>query len=77
MGKLHKKITPEFADFIARQKVFFVATAPADVSHRVNVSPRAPGSSVAVLDEHTIAMADLSGSGAETAAHLMQTDGRM
>jgi hypothetical protein len=38
----------------------------------VNVSPKAPGSAVAVIDPHTVAYADLSGSGAETAAHILE-----
>mmetsp|Transcript_3229 Transcript_3229/g.3969 ORF Transcript_3229/g.3969 Transcript_3229/m.3969 type:complete len:111 (+) Transcript_3229:47-379(+) len=76
MGKLHKEITKDFIDFIAQQKVFFVATAPSSLDHQVNVSPRSPGTSLVVMDPHTVAMADLSGSGAETASHLLQ-NGRM
>jgi hypothetical protein len=52
--------------------VFFLATAPTSTNHHVNVSPRAPGNSVVVLDTHTVAIADLSGSGSETAAHILQ-----
>ncbi len=70
MGKTLPLISEREAAFISKQPVFFVATAAAE--GRVNVSPRAPGTSVAVLDEHSVAMLDLTGSGSETAAHLME-----
>ena len=70
MGKTLPRITQREADFIKKQPVFFLATAATD--GRVNVSPRAPGTSVAVLGEHSVALLDLTGSGSETAAHLMQ-----
>jgi hypothetical protein len=76
MGKVLECITDSEEAFIAKQKVFFVATAPLDKDHRVNVSPKAPGASVVVIDPHTVAYSDLSGSGAETAAHVME-NGRM
>ncbi|KAL7544449.1 hypothetical protein ACHAWF_007834 [Thalassiosira exigua] len=72
MGKLLDCIRSREADFIAQQKVFFVATAPLSQDHHVNVSPKAPGQSVAVLDPHTVAYLDLTGSGAETAAHVAE-----
>ena len=74
MGKtLEGGLTPAVAAFIASQRVFFVATAPLSAAHHVNVSPKTNGgSSLAVLDAHTLAFADLSGSGAETAAHVLQ-----
>lgn len=72
MGKLLDEIGPKEIDFIAKQKVFFVATSPLSEHGHVNVSPKAPGSSVIVIDHHTVAYADLSGSGAETAAHVLE-----
>jgi hypothetical protein len=76
MGKVLECITDSEEAFIAKQKVFFVATAPLDKDHRVNVSPKAPGTSVVVIDPHTVAYSDLTGSGAESAAHVME-NGRM
>ena len=70
MGKTLPEISQREAEFIAKQPVFFVASAAADGC--VNVSPRAPGSAVTVLNGKTVAMLDLSGSGSETAAHLMR-----
>jgi hypothetical protein len=76
MGKLLDQIGSSEAAFIARQNVFFVATAPLSDSHHVNLSPKAPGSSLVVLDPHTVGYIDLTGSGAETAAHVLE-NGRM
>ena len=76
MGKVLECITDSEEAFIAKQKVFFVATAPLAKDHRVNVSPKASGTSVVVIDPHTVAYSDLTGSGAETAAHVME-NGRM
>ena len=73
MGKvIEDGLTPAVQQFIAKQRVFFVATAPSDTAHHVNVSPKTAGSALAVLDQHTLAFADLSGSGSETAAHVLQ-----
>ena len=73
MAKFFPALLPEHAEFIARQKVFFVATqAPGG---RINLSPKGLDS-LRVLDEQTVAYLDLTGSGAETAAHL-RVDPRM
>lgn len=74
MGKTHDQITEQHAKFIAKQPVFFMASAPH--SGRVNVSPRAPGKSCVVTSESSVAIADLSGSGCETAAHVLE-NGRL
>mmetsp|Transcript_1953 Transcript_1953/g.3966 ORF Transcript_1953/g.3966 Transcript_1953/m.3966 type:complete len:297 (-) Transcript_1953:332-1222(-) len=74
MGKLLDEIGPREEAFIASQKVFFVATAPLSKDHHVSVSPKAPGNSCVVLDPHKVAYADLTGSGAETAAHVLENE---
>ena len=68
MGRVLEAITDELAEFIAAQRVFFVATAPTDGGH-VNVSPKGLDT-FAVLDPNTVAYLDLTGSGVETIAHL-------
>jgi hypothetical protein len=73
MGKQFPAMTPAHRDFIARQHIFFAASATA--TSRVNVSPR-PTDALRVLDERTVAFLDLTGSGSETAAHL-RADGRI
>lgn len=70
MGRVLEEITDELAEFIAAQRVFFVATAPIDGGH-VNVSPKGLDT-FAVLDPNTVAYLDLTGSGVETVAHLRE-----
>jgi hypothetical protein len=72
MGKVHSEITPALAAFIARQRLWFVGTAPLSEGGHVNVSPKAGVSSCVVLDSHTVAYADLTGSGAETIGHALE-----
>ena len=73
MAKLLPHIDETCRDFIARQRIFFAATA-APGAH-INLSPR--GTDLfAVIDDLTVAYLDKTGSGAETAAHL-KADGRM
>jgi hypothetical protein len=76
MGKLYSELDERLTKFIARQSVFFVATAPClssegDGGH-VNVSPKGYRDTFAVLGPARVAYLDLTGSGAETVAHLRQ-----
>lgn len=71
MSKLYEHITDRLEAFIKRQHVFFVATAPLEDGGHVNVSPKGQNT-FAILDPHTVAYQDFSGSGAETIAHLKQ-----
>ena len=72
MAKIYEAIDGRWRDWIARQPLFFVATAPLAGDGRVNVSPKGPIGTLRVLDEHTIAYLDVTGSGAETIAHLRE-----
>ena len=73
MAKVLPSIDAACRDFIARQRIFFAASAAPGA--RVNLSPR--GTDLfAVLDDLTVAFLDRTGSGAETAAHL-RADGRL
>ncbi|MGE5943753.1 MAG: pyridoxamine 5'-phosphate oxidase family protein [Flavobacteriales bacterium] len=69
MGKKLDSITPELKIFIENQKLFFVGTAAAD--GRVNVSPKGTDS-FRVINENKIVWLNLTGSGNETAAHLLK-----
>ena len=40
MGKLYEQITPELIDWVGRQHVFFVASAPLSAAGHVNCSPK-------------------------------------
>jgi hypothetical protein len=75
MGKVHEHIDAKLADWIGRQSMFFVATAPVEGGH-VNVSPKGPIRTFRILDEQTVEYEDHVGSGAETTAHL-RDDGRI
>ena len=76
MGKLHAAgVSPELAEWIRRQHVFFVATAPLAGGGLVNCSPKGMDS-LRVLGPHEVAYADLTGSGVETIAHLRE-NGRL
>lgn len=71
MGKVVEAIDAELRRWIERQHVFFVATAPSGDGGHVNLSPKGLDS-LRVLDERRVAYLDLTGSGAETIAHLRQ-----
>jgi hypothetical protein len=72
VAKVFDEITPHLRDWIGRQALFFVASAPLDGDGHVNVSPKGPIGALAVLDGHTVAYLDVHGSGAETIAHLRE-----
>ena len=71
MGKTYDEITPDLAAWIARQRVFFVATAPLKADGLVNCSPKGLDT-LRVLGPRAVAYLDLTGSGIETVAHLRE-----
>jgi predicted pyridoxine 5'-phosphate oxidase superfamily flavin-nucleotide-binding protein len=72
MGKVFDAIDDHLRDWIARQPMFFVGTAPLDGDGHVNVSPKGPGGTFRVLGPRRVAYLDVVGSGAETIAHLRE-----
>jgi Pyridoxamine 5'-phosphate oxidase len=72
MGKVYDGIDPKMAAWIERQPVFFVATAPLAADGLVNLSPKGTIGTFRVVDEHTFAYLDITGSGVETIAHLRE-----
>ncbi len=68
MSQKFAALEPQHKDFIARQKIFFVASAAPE--GRVNVSPKGMAS-FAVLGDNAVAYLDCTGSGNETRAHLI------
>lgn len=74
MAEFFETLNDAHRDFIARQPVFFVATAAAGET-RINLSPKGMDS-FRVLADDRIAYLDLNGSGNETQAHLA-ADGRI
>jgi len=71
MAKVHEGITPEIAEFIRRQHMFFVATAPLSEEGHVNLSPKGLDC-FRLLGPQTVGYMDLVGSGNETAAHVLE-----
>lgn len=72
MAKVFDRIDEALREWIMRQSLFFVGTAPLDGDGHVNVSPKGPIGALRVLDDHTVAYLDVVGSGAETIAHLRE-----
>jgi len=68
MGKL-ESLNDDLTEFIEKQKVFFVGTAASEGS--INVSPKGTDS-FRVIDKNKIVWLNLTGSGNETAAHLLK-----
>ncbi|EAQ42785.1 pyridoxamine 5'-phosphate oxidase family protein [Polaribacter sp. MED152] len=71
MSKFYKKITSRLHKFIDQKKIFFVATAP--TSGRINLSPKGMDS-FRVLSENRVLWLNVTGSGNETAAHLLENN---
>jgi hypothetical protein len=68
MAKQYPDISETLQAFIRAQKIYFVATAARD--GRVNVSPKGMDT-FRILDKNRVAWLNLTGSGNETAAHLL------
>src|SRR5246127_4540615 len=73
MGKIYESIDEKMRNWLAAQKMFFVATAPLSREGHVNCSPK-DGESFRIIDEQTVAYLDLTGSGVETIAHLKENE---
>jgi hypothetical protein len=75
MGRSYDALTDAVVEWIARQPMFFVATAPSGDDGHVNLSPKGLDT-FRVLGPTSVAYLDLTGSGAETIAHVRQ-NGRL
>ena len=71
MGKARTEINSKLEEFINKQKMFFVGTAAS--SGRVNISPKGMDT-LKVLGPNKVVWLNLTGSGNETAAHVLQND---
>lgn len=69
MGKQYDTIPQQLRDFIQKQKIFFVATAGSE--GRVNLSPKGMDS-LRIIDANTVRWLNVTGSGNETAAHVLE-----
>jgi hypothetical protein len=75
MAAVFDQLRDDHVAFIREQPMFFVASAPAGAAGHVNVSPKG-GDTFRVIDARTVAYLDLTGSGAETIAHVRE-NGRL
>lgn len=73
MAKRYDELNQDLIQFIWKQQMFFVATAPAN--GHVNVSPKGLDS-LRVLAPNIVAWLNVTGSGNESAAHVLE-NGRM
>ena len=72
MSKVYEALDGRLTAWIGAQPMFFVGTAPLSADGHVNVSPKGPISTFAVLGPRRVAYLDFFGSGAETIAHLRE-----
>ena len=70
--KVYDDISGRLAEFITRQPMFFVATAPLAADKHVNVSPKGMLGTFKILSPRRVAYLDYHGSGAETISHLRE-----
>jgi len=73
MAEFYSELDETLRAFIDEQKIFFTATAP--VKGRINLSPKGMDT-LRCLDNKTVAYLNITGSGNETAAHLVE-NGRL
>jgi hypothetical protein len=71
MGKQFTALLPEHEEFIAKQRIFFVGSAPLSEEGHVNLSPKGYDS-FRILSANRVAYLDLTGSGNETSAHIRE-----
>ena len=71
MGKILTKLSTSLKEFIQEQQMFFVATAPAN--GKVNLSPKGMDT-LRILGDNRVIWLNLTGSGNETAAHVLENN---
>jgi hypothetical protein len=71
MANFSTSISKRHQDFIEKQQLFFVSTAP--INGRINLSPKGMDS-FRVVNENRVLWLNVTGSGNETAAHLLENN---
>src|SRR5690242_1917606 len=71
MAKTYEAISEHLKAFMLAQHMFFVATAPLSGEGHINVSPKGMDT-FRVLSPSRVAYLDMTGSGNETSAHLLE-----
>jgi hypothetical protein len=73
MAKFYTELDESLKEFIRSQRIYFHASAPK--KGRINISPKGLDT-FRILNEHSVAYLDLTGSECETAAHIAE-NGRL
>ncbi|KAF9531425.1 hypothetical protein CPB83DRAFT_786771 [Crepidotus variabilis] len=76
MGNFYDEIPKYLETWIKQQNMFWIASAALSPEGHVNVSPKGYANTFHITDENHVWYEDLSGSGAETIAH-MRENGRL
>lgn len=71
MGRTWQEIDADLADWVGRQRLFFVATAPLAAAGCVNCSPKGLDT-LRITGPREVVWLDVGGSGIETVAHLKE-----
>ena len=74
MANITESLNQEDKDFILKQKMFFVSSAPKE--GKINLSPKGLDDTFKIVDDNKILWLNYFGSGNETAAHVLE-DNRM
>lgn len=72
MGETLSEIPEYLIEWIKKQHVFWVASAPLSADGHVNVSPKGIEGTFHIVNSRRVWYEDLSGSGAETIAHIRE-----
>jgi hypothetical protein len=72
VGRVYDVIDNATKQWLTKQPMFFVATAPDDPNGHLNLSPKGAAGAFRVLGPTRVAYVDLVGSGVETVAHLRE-----
>ncbi|KAF8552679.1 hypothetical protein OG21DRAFT_1511169 [Imleria badia] len=72
MGQLYDDIPQSLFEWINKQHMFWVATAPLNAQGHVNVSPKGTADCFHVLHSKQVWYEDLTGSGVETISHVRE-----
>ncbi|KAL0959270.1 hypothetical protein HGRIS_014541 [Hohenbuehelia grisea] len=72
MVEFFESIPEHLIKWILKQQVFWVATAPLTADGHINLSPKGVEGSFNIINANRVWYEDLSGSGAETIAHIRE-----
>ncbi|EAU86871.2 pyridoxamine phosphate oxidase [Coprinopsis cinerea okayama7 len=72
MGQTYAEIPEYLTEWILKQHMFWVASAPLSTDGHINISPKGVANTFHVISPTKVWYEDLSGSGAETIAHIRE-----